>query len=432
MAKTAQPSLEVEVVPIGALTLDPRNARKHGRRNLEAIKGSLQQFGQRRPLVVRQDLQVIAGNGTLVAMRDLGFTEVAVTRVPADWTDDQVRAYALADNRTAELAEWDDAVLADMLAELDAGGWDLNSIGFDGLAEIAPGDADDEGPDVDEAAATAKPGDVWELGAHRFLCGSSTDADAVAALSASAGDLVLTDRHTASPTWRTRRRPPRFAGRRPASTGTSRTTHSRPTAWLSSCGMPWASRGRTRARAQAATSSTPTLAASSSRAPWPPAAGTSRRTSCGSRTLSCSARWTTTASTSPCSTAGSPAAGTPGTAGASGPLSWSTRSPTWTRSSATSSCRSCASATDPGRHPPRPAAAFRRASHMKPDGLLSRLIVNARKKGALVYDPFGFRVDAHRAGARGGYFCYGVDSSRYVDEVVRPADRDGSDREGAS
>ena len=194
MAKTAQPSLEVEVVPIGALTLDPRNARKHGRRNLEAIRGSLQQFGQRRPLVVRQDLQVIAGNGTLVAMRELGFTEVAVTRVPAGWTDDQVRAYALADNRTAELAEWDDAVLADMLAELDAGGWDLNSIGFDGLAEIAPGDSDDDVPEADEAAPTAKLGDVWELGPHRVVCGSSTDADAVAALFGERlADLVLTD-----------------------------------------------------------------------------------------------------------------------------------------------------------------------------------------------------------------------------------------------
>ena len=54
-AKAGTPVLDVEVVPIDSLTLDPRNARKHGRRNLEAIKGSLQQFGQRRPLVVRQE-----------------------------------------------------------------------------------------------------------------------------------------------------------------------------------------------------------------------------------------------------------------------------------------------------------------------------------------------------------------------------------------
>lgn len=194
MAKTAQPSLEVEVVPIGALTLDPRNARKHGRRNLEAIKGSLQQFGQRRPLVVRQDLQVIAGNGTLVAMRDLGFTEVAVTRVPADWTDDQVRAYALADNRTAELAEWDDAVLADMLAELDAGGWDLNSFGFDGLAEIDPGDSDDEVPELEADEPTAKLGEVWALGSHRVACGSATDPELVTRLFAGRpAALVVTD-----------------------------------------------------------------------------------------------------------------------------------------------------------------------------------------------------------------------------------------------
>ena len=197
MGKRSQagtPTLEVEVVPIDSLTLDPRNARKHGRRNLDAIRASLEQFGQRRPLVVRQDGQVIAGNGTLVAIRDLRWTEVAITRVPAGWTDDQVRAYALADNRTAELAEWDDVVLADMLAELDAGGWDLNSIGFDGLAEITPGDADDDLPDTDEAAPTAKLGDVWELGEHRVACGSSTDPDLVALLfGGRAAKAVITD-----------------------------------------------------------------------------------------------------------------------------------------------------------------------------------------------------------------------------------------------
>jgi len=193
MAGTAQPSLEVEVVPIGDLALDPRNARKHGRRNLDAIRGSLEQFGQCRPLVVRHDLQVIAGNGTLVAMRELGFTDVAVTRVPVSWTDQQVRAYALADNRTAELAEWDDAVLADMLAELDEGGWDLNEIGFDGLAEIAPGDSDDDVPELDEVA-TAKTGEIWGLGPHRIACGSATDPELVARLFAGrAADCVVTD-----------------------------------------------------------------------------------------------------------------------------------------------------------------------------------------------------------------------------------------------
>lgn len=133
-AKAGTPVLDVEVVPIDSLTLDPRNARKHGRRNLDA-------------------------------MRALRWTEVAITRVPAGWTDDQVRAYALADNRTAELAEWDDAVLADMLAELDAGGWDLNSIGFDGLAEIERREEPPAGQSSPQPAPTASGlGDLerWE------------------------------------------------------------------------------------------------------------------------------------------------------------------------------------------------------------------------------------------------------------------------------
>ena len=194
MAKLSKaPALDVQVVPIGALEVDQRNARKHGRRNLDAIKASLSQFGQRRPLVVMHDMTVIAGNGTLVAARDLGWSEVAITIVPADWTADQAKAYALADNRTAELAEWDDVVLADMLAELDAGGWDLNSIGFDGLPELGGHDGDDDVPDVEEAAKTAL-GDVWALGEHRVACGSSTDPGIVTKMFAGQlANLVLTD-----------------------------------------------------------------------------------------------------------------------------------------------------------------------------------------------------------------------------------------------
>ncbi len=70
-------SLTLETVPVGALSLDPANARKHGTRNLEAIAGSLRQFGQRRPLVCRRaagQTMVIAGNGTLEAARSLGWT----------------------------------------------------------------------------------------------------------------------------------------------------------------------------------------------------------------------------------------------------------------------------------------------------------------------------------------------------------------------
>ena len=141
--------------------------------------------------------------------------------MPADWTDDQARAYALADNRTAELAEWDDVVLADMLAELDAGGWDLNSIGFDGLPEIAPGDADDDVPDADEARVDREA--RRRLGARRAprrLRIVDRRRRSWRRCSATGWRTSCSPiRPTASTTWRARRRPPRSAGRPPASTG---------------------------------------------------------------------------------------------------------------------------------------------------------------------------------------------------------------------
>lgn len=123
------PDLNLVVVPVVDLVPDPENARKHSARNLDAIAGSLRLFGQRRPLVVHGQV-VIAGNGTLEAAKSLGWTHVAITRTPADWSVEQARAYALADNRTAELAAWDDRILADQLVELDGVGFELGDLGF--------------------------------------------------------------------------------------------------------------------------------------------------------------------------------------------------------------------------------------------------------------------------------------------------------------
>lgn len=109
--------MKVEIVPVGSLTLDPENARRHSPRNLDAIAGSLSTFGQRRPLVIWGET-VIAGNGTLEAARSLGWDKIAVTRCPDDWTYDEARAYAVADNRTAELAEWDGPSLLSTLEDL--------------------------------------------------------------------------------------------------------------------------------------------------------------------------------------------------------------------------------------------------------------------------------------------------------------------------
>ena len=124
--------MKVERVKLSSLSMDPENARVHSERNVKAIAGSLETFGQRKPVVVWNGT-VIAGNGTLQAAKSLGWDEIDVTRVPADWSRDQARAYALADNRTAELAEWDAEILATQLVELDAVGYEIGDWGFESL-----------------------------------------------------------------------------------------------------------------------------------------------------------------------------------------------------------------------------------------------------------------------------------------------------------
>ena len=131
-----------------SLTPDPRNARRHSEKNLAAIEASLRLFGQRRAAVVRSDGTILAGNGMVEAAKRLGLEEVFVHVVPDEWTEDEARAFALADNRTAELAEWDEDVLATHLVELDIAGIDLSDLGFVS-ASFDPVE-DDEQPRLDE------------------------------------------------------------------------------------------------------------------------------------------------------------------------------------------------------------------------------------------------------------------------------------------
>lgn len=122
--------MEIEKALISLLESDPNNARVHSDKNLKAIMDSLSKFGQRKPIVVHGTV-VIAGNGTLEAAKSLGWEYIDVTKVPADWDMDTAKAYALADNRTAELAEWDLDILTEQLKDLESNGYDLDDLGFD-------------------------------------------------------------------------------------------------------------------------------------------------------------------------------------------------------------------------------------------------------------------------------------------------------------
>ena len=121
--------LVLEVVRLDDLTPDDENARLHDRRNLDAIKASLTQFGQTRPLVVTPDGLILAGNGTWQAALELGWEELTVTRVPFR-NPDEARDFALADNRSSELAQWNTPVLMEALESLALEGWKLEKVGF--------------------------------------------------------------------------------------------------------------------------------------------------------------------------------------------------------------------------------------------------------------------------------------------------------------
>ena len=186
-------------VSIDSLHHDAANARRHGERNLDAIRASLAQFGQRKPIVVQRDGMIVrAGNGTLEAARALGWTEIAAVVIDEDGTT--AAQFAIADNRTAELAEWDQETLATLLQS-----WDEDTreaLGFstqemnDMLLDIGdlPDDLkEDPVPEAPEEPTT-KPGDLWVLGNHRLLCGDSTKPEDMARLmDGERANLLITD-----------------------------------------------------------------------------------------------------------------------------------------------------------------------------------------------------------------------------------------------
>jgi ParB-like nuclease domain len=107
------------IVPIASLREDPENVRIHPVRNMDAIKRSLGQFGQRKPIVVRDGV-VIAGNGTLRAALELGATQIAAIGAD-DLTEAEAKAYGIMDNKSSDLGEWDFGMLGEAFRQLDVG-----------------------------------------------------------------------------------------------------------------------------------------------------------------------------------------------------------------------------------------------------------------------------------------------------------------------
>lgn len=123
--------MKVESVKVDKLILDPSNVRTHDDRNIEALKGSLTRFGQQKPIVVSPKNIVIAGNGTLQAAKELDWPTIDIVRTELEGVERT--AFAIADNRTAELANWDTKALAETLKAIDESELELESTGFDAV-----------------------------------------------------------------------------------------------------------------------------------------------------------------------------------------------------------------------------------------------------------------------------------------------------------
>ena len=176
----------VEQIPIGLLKPYPGNARTHSKRQLFKIKQSLESFGWMNPILAQGDGTIIAGHGRWMAAKELGFKTCPVIRFE-HLSDDQFRAYRLADNRLAELSGWDEEILTIELQHLSTVELDFNieTIGWDHAEidlmlepeqqkDVDPVDADSLMP---EAVPVTRPGDLWLLGDHRVYCGSALEPE---------------------------------------------------------------------------------------------------------------------------------------------------------------------------------------------------------------------------------------------------------------
>jgi len=193
---------KIEQWPTAKLVPYARNARTHSNDQVAQIAASIAEFGFTNPILAGSDGVIVAGHGRLAAAQKLGLDLVPVV-VLDHLSPTQRRALVIADNRIAENAGWDDAMLRIEIAALQGDDFDLSLTGFDAdaLAELMAGDeSDGQGQTDDDAmpempeTPVSRPGDVWLLGGHRLFCGDSTVADSYDRLLDGAPvDMVFTD-----------------------------------------------------------------------------------------------------------------------------------------------------------------------------------------------------------------------------------------------
>src|SRR3990167_181791 len=181
----------MQVIDLEISNLRPyeKNARRHPQKQIDVLAKNIERFGFTTPVLVSEDNEVIAGHGRLLALKQLGRTEVPCVRMEG-LTKEEIKALRLADNQIASMGEWDMGLAIEELKGLSDEMFDLT--GFDKDLIIGPDEQDDIIPE--NAPPVAKLGDIWALGRHRVMCGDSMKKEDVAMLMGEKkADMVFTD-----------------------------------------------------------------------------------------------------------------------------------------------------------------------------------------------------------------------------------------------
>ncbi len=186
--------IDYPFIDIDELKPYENNARLHPQEQIDKITNSIKEFGFITPVIIDENNTILVGHGRTLGAKQAGLTQVPYRRI-TNLTDEQKRAYILADNKLSDIAEWDEELLK---LELESISLDMTAFGFDDFeinideeeeAEVV----EDEIPEV-PAEPRAKLGDLYKLGDHRLLCGDSTDALNIDLLmNGKKADLVFTD-----------------------------------------------------------------------------------------------------------------------------------------------------------------------------------------------------------------------------------------------
>ena len=183
-------------LPLKAIKPYKKNPRKNDKA-VEFVANSIRQFGFRNPIIIDENYEIVCGHTRWKAAKVIGL-EFVPCIMADDLNEDQIRAFRLADNKTAEMADWDFDLLEMEFNDIDPELFDMSDFGFfqdDETEDKAPTEVTED--DFDETAVTesvCKRGQVWQLGEHRLMCGDSTSAEDVARLmGGEKADMVFTD-----------------------------------------------------------------------------------------------------------------------------------------------------------------------------------------------------------------------------------------------